>query len=275
MTLDSNSDVASMILPFLRELQNNSTTPTNYYSGSSSGDPSVYNFIAFLAWYIFLVLCCVVPTACAYRRRQRIASQRNRQEYLERMAAQGPLSAGSQANREIVETDEARKERVQNLVEHLKGTTMTVSLKDLIDIELGTKLYNNKHGIAGGPTDPATADHDVDLEKDVETDLVYLQLDAGAINGARKVPAACAICLCPYEEGDSVTHSSQIACQHAFHTECITTWLTKKQDQMCPCCRQLFCERNSTGTTCPALLADEEAASRTVTSEGMTFTYSQ
>ena len=124
MTLDSNTDVASMIRPFLRELQNNSTTPTNYYSGSSSGDPSVYNFIAFLAWYIFLVLCCVVPTACAYRRRQRIASQRNRQEYLERMAAQGPLSAGSQANRDIVETDEARKERVQNLVEHLKGTTM-------------------------------------------------------------------------------------------------------------------------------------------------------
>lgn len=29
-----------------------------------------YEFIAFVFWYVFLILCCVVPTACAYRRRR-------------------------------------------------------------------------------------------------------------------------------------------------------------------------------------------------------------
>jgi len=29
-----------------------------------------YEFIAFVCWYVFLIVCCVIPTACAYRRRR-------------------------------------------------------------------------------------------------------------------------------------------------------------------------------------------------------------
>ena len=47
-----------------------------------------YEFIAFICWYTFLILCCIIPTGCAYRRRRRnrliietqsLASQSNRQ----------------------------------------------------------------------------------------------------------------------------------------------------------------------------------------------------
>ena len=31
----------------------------------------LYEFVAFVCWYILLVLCCIVPTACAYRRGRR------------------------------------------------------------------------------------------------------------------------------------------------------------------------------------------------------------
>lgn len=29
-----------------------------------------YELLAFVCWYVFLILCCIIPTACAYRRRR-------------------------------------------------------------------------------------------------------------------------------------------------------------------------------------------------------------
>jgi hypothetical protein len=63
------------------------------------------------------------------------------------------------------------------------------------------------------------------------------------------VPNSCAICLSGYDIGSSVTWSPLVngegklpLCQHAFHTECILTWLSKKNGDSlhCPCCRQDF-----------------------------------
>ena len=53
----------------------NVTSPQDVPQQNSENDPEdgprgAYEFIAFLLWYIFLVLCCVVPTCCAYRRRR-------------------------------------------------------------------------------------------------------------------------------------------------------------------------------------------------------------
>jgi hypothetical protein len=82
-----------------------------------------YEFVAFLLWYIFLVLCCVVPTCCAYRRRriveQRIALQ------------QANMSRLQQSNLFILSNMHARRdgeqlqaERLRLLTQELKSTTM-------------------------------------------------------------------------------------------------------------------------------------------------------
>lgn len=113
---------------------------------------------------------------------------------------------------------------------------------------------------------------EIDLDGEIEREFSLLQLHLGVPNGSRQVPAACAICLCPYEVGDQVTHSPHTTCQHAFHTECITTWLAKKHDQLCPCCRQNFCDLPD--TVPDHLPSEEDPPMRPQhTSEGMTFTY--
>jgi len=57
----------------------------------------------------------------------------------------------------------------------------------------------------------------------------------------RVVPNSCAICLCPYAIDDEVSWSTKGSlCPHAFHTSCIKLWLSKKEEALCPCCRQQF-----------------------------------
>lgn len=58
------------------------------------------------------------------------------------------------------------------------------------------------------------------------------------MNESRLVPPTCAICLIPYEPGCYVTWSQQ--CIHVFHRDCILMWLLKKDEPLCPCCRQEF-----------------------------------
>eukprot|EP00978_Attheya_sp_CCMP212_P012946 scaffold32283_cov54-Attheya_sp.AAC.17 len=62
-------------------------------------------------------------------------------------------------------------------------------------------------------------------------------------------PNSCVICMSQYKIGSSVTWSPLVEgegnlplCQHAFHTECIVTWLAKNNESamQCPCCRQNF-----------------------------------
>ena len=64
-----------------------------------------------------------------------------------------------------------------------------------------------------------------------------------ANGGPRNVPSTCAICLSDYKEGDTIIWSDNAECCHAFHEDCILTWLLSNNDNgdyMCPCCRQTF-----------------------------------
>jgi hypothetical protein len=86
----------------------------------------------------------------------------------------------------------------------------------------------------------------------------------------REVPNGCAICLCAFDEKDSITWSSNASCNHVFHRDCIVDWFVangrkvlqrqRRQDartgvvqlsdnalkritscpMLCPCCRRDF-----------------------------------
>ena len=90
---------------------------------------------------------------------------------------------------------------------------------------------------------PTAAAVIVDLENSDGTDdcRQIIQLPAIGINTDRTIAGVCTICLCPYEDGDQITWSTEKQCQHAFHTDCIIPWLAKKEEPKCPICRQEFC----------------------------------
>jgi hypothetical protein len=48
----------------------------------------------------------------------------------------------------------------------------------------------------------------------------------------------CAICLVEYQDGDEVSWSHNISCDHAFHRDCIIEWLLTSNE--CPCCRRNY-----------------------------------
>ena len=60
-------------------MSTNTTADADDNNGNPNADPyynpkgDAYEFTAFALWYLCLVLCCVVPTYCAYRRRARAA----------------------------------------------------------------------------------------------------------------------------------------------------------------------------------------------------------
>jgi hypothetical protein len=48
----------------------------------------------------------------------------------------------------------------------------------------------------------------------------------------------CPICLNEYTEGDDISWSTNRACEHIFHKDCVHAWLLKHH--LCPMCRSLF-----------------------------------
>lgn len=74
-----------------------------------------------------------------------------------------------------------------------------------------------------------------------ETGYLIIPTAAATIASTRQVPNCCAICLSPYEVGETVVWSCNRHCKHAFHQDCMLDWLTKMFDGTpCPCCRQDF-----------------------------------
>mmetsp|Transcript_9365 Transcript_9365/g.15682 ORF Transcript_9365/g.15682 Transcript_9365/m.15682 type:complete len:354 (-) Transcript_9365:104-1165(-) len=75
----------------------------------------------------------------------------------------------------------------------------------------------------------------------VEIPQAGLSLEQSKSQQKRAVSNMCAICLSGYEIGDDIVWSSNPACEHAFHKECIERWLIKQRGSpLCPCCRRDF-----------------------------------
>lgn len=188
-------------------------------------------FVGFLAWYILLIIFCIIPPCIAYRRRRAWDQNDVRPDYHQRMAEHGIFMMASASGEE--QNEETRMERSHRIREALKPTTITVKEKDLIEKEENTKPTEE------GKQEQAT--DDVEEGDNLERESTMLQLLGDTPNGNRQVPASCAICLSTYEVNDSVCVSPNEHCVHAFHTECAITWLSKKEQTLCPCCRQEFC----------------------------------
>lgn len=69
----------------------------------------------------------------------------------------------------------------------------------------------------------------------------------------RPIDDECAICMNQYTCGDRINWSANPNCMHCFHSDCITAWLlpSEPRNQLCPCCRQSYCQPVETETkTC-------------------------
>ena len=67
----------------------------------------------------------------------------------------------------------------------------------------------------------------------------------------------CAICICPYYEGDIRIFSKR--CPHAFHKDCLFEWLVKGHDE-CPCCRSEMISKSEVKETSASLVGTERLA---------------
>ena len=123
--LDDNNNVS-----------NTTTAPTNFYNddrfgadfGSDTSNKDhgrdAYEFVAFLLWYLFLVLCCVIPTCCAYRRRRMVEARiQQQQDSVNRIERQN-LFILSSLRQSQHNTEQLREQRGEKISEKLKETTM-------------------------------------------------------------------------------------------------------------------------------------------------------
>jgi hypothetical protein len=118
---------------------NGSTSTANNDVGDDTGRDA-YEFVAFLLWYLFLVLCCILPTCCAYRRRRLIETQLQQQQatFEQQLQLQnvfilnnlGQLVGHRNSNNNSEDNDtnwnsseEARVERTKRIAEALGETT--------------------------------------------------------------------------------------------------------------------------------------------------------
>lgn len=124
--------------------------------------------------------------------------------------------------------------RLERLQAYMKHYTTVVPSDDIIEV-LGTQ--------GQGPFENQDfSRHGTSL---IENDS-YISIPKASISIGdkhqrnRMVQATCAICLDSYGVGESVSWSSNKECCHHYHQSCILTWLEKRRDLQCPCCRQDF-----------------------------------
>jgi hypothetical protein len=102
---------------------NNSTLQGDANAGNSPGRDA-YEFVAFLLWYLFLVVCCVLPTCCAYRRRRlmeaRIAQQ---QASFDQLHQQNFFILSNLHLRPDLDGEEAKTIRTKRITDAVKATT--------------------------------------------------------------------------------------------------------------------------------------------------------
>eukprot|EP00804_Cyclotella_cryptica_P012941 CCRYP_002293-RA/>CCRYP_002293-RA protein AED:0.03 eAED:0.03 QI:1476/1/1/1/1/1/2/716/468 len=130
-----------------------------HHKPAPSAEAANFNeFIAFVGWYAVLILCCLVPTACAYQRRRRNArilqqslqNMQQRLDDLDRMGGLDGLMEGSPARGfrggEMLDLGENRN-RDWEFLEQLFGSA-TGADADIIHIRRRTLLADVLSGMS-------------------------------------------------------------------------------------------------------------------------------
>eukprot|EP00985_Skeletonema_marinoi_P021106 scaffold12800_cov202-Skeletonema_marinoi.AAC.3 len=122
------------------------------------------------------------------------------------------------------------------------------------DLSIGsdsdTRLKNTfplKH-IASNKTDTSS-------KADSSSHISYFSFEDETI--ASDQADMCAICICPYDEGDVRIFSKR--CPHSFHKDCLFEWLVKGHDE-CPCCRSEMVSKSEVKETSASLIGTERLA---------------
>lgn len=195
---------------------------------STNDEPDITDLIAFVCWYSFLVLCCIVPTLCAYRRRRTFLRDLAIARTLMMndhgvFELESQTGAGNGGERRGI-GERLEKEKRSMLLTYLMRYKLMLSGSNII-------LYERKDEETGNITGSGG-------DEEEEGQIVLRRHENGPI--IRKASGTCAICLCNFEEGNVVAWSSNDGCCHVFHHDCIVSWLVKQAQPACPCCRRDF-----------------------------------
>lgn len=115
---------------------------------------------------------------------------------------------------------------------------MAIALSD------ATMVVNDEHLLRAEGDDHNDDDDDGDDGVDLEAGTdgggeLVLRIPGKDGTSTQQRDGHCAICLGDYEPGDTVIWSLNDECTHAFHDDCILTWLSRNKKK-CPCCRLEF-----------------------------------
>jgi hypothetical protein len=149
----------------------------------------------------------------------------------------------------------------------LPANSMDASKKDSGKSECTDECSSDDVVTDDDPMDEFMADSEANITIPMAGDEYHDDHDGEVY---REVPNGCAICLCAFDESDSITWSSNASCNHVFHRDCIVDWFVasgrkalqrqRRQEartgvvqlsddalkritscpMLCPCCRQDF-----------------------------------
>lgn len=274
------TSLLSSSLPFLllachlaEAANNNTSTSSDNANDNSSSPSSSFNPTVFWTVNAF-ILCLLLAACCSCRyggkylgviiqnmtRHDHHARQNSDLAFIRHQLAREAARAAAKQ-----ESPEIRKKRVLDSFRRC-GVTMVVKPEDILDSlddsgperppSSGGSRDVNSHNIGTAAETEAdenvivvetagTTDTDANDAEEDGCDAGYLVLRSAKTQTQQQprkvVPNGCAICLDPYDVGEVVVWSSNVACKHAFHQECMVDWLCKMQDSTpCPFCRQEF-----------------------------------
>lgn len=110
-----------------------------------------------------------------------------------------------------------------------------------VDKADGSREIHQIHEEATGDTIDVEAANHTAIRRDnkVEMNERMVKIANSVTGEPRYVDANCSICLLDYMVGDAVIRSTRRDCSHAFHDECILSWLSQGKKR-CPICRNFF-----------------------------------